>query len=161
MSYKTKEILKGCGLVLLILLVIGALFGFFSTDKVDDDGRVELSLNYEKGALTEYGKYLEAKDSLYTKEAFEVKGLNVHLDFDADVTYKIYFYDEDEQFISCTDNLDTSYKEEIPDNAVYGRIVIYPSFDTGEDKEVGLFKYKYVNQLHVKVFDDQEDSTEE
>ena len=156
-----KEILKNIGLVLLIIAVLGFLFGIFSKQKADDDGRVEVKLSYEIGGLTEYGKYDEADDKLYS-EMFECKGLNVGLDFDANVEFEIYFYDEDEHFVSKIDKTSDSFKGDIPETASFARIVIYPTFEKGDEQKVNLLnKYSFIKQLTVKVYEDQSNDTEE
>ena len=148
---------------LVIVALLAIIFGFTSSgSKVDKDGRVEVDLKYEVGSLNTTGKYAEAEDKLYTKTAFKCKGLTVKLDFDANVEYQIFFYDEDEYYISSTEKLDASYNDEVPENAVYARIVIYPEFgsDVSEPSITIFNKGDYTKQLLVKVYNNQEKDVE-
>ena len=95
---KIGKVVLSC---LVIVALLAIILGFTSSDsKVDKDGRVEVDLSWEVGALNTTGKYLEADDKLYNKTAFKCKGLTVKLDFDANVKYQIFYYNEDEVFIS-------------------------------------------------------------
>ena len=135
--------------VLVVALSAGAVFGLramFSEDK--EDAKKEISLSYSVGSLTDAGKYeVDSESGIYNKEAFECQGLRVTPDFDADVTYEVFFYDEDGYFISKTDALDHVFTGE-PLLAKYARIEITPV----EDEVVSWYEVtKYASQLKVEV----------
>ena len=68
-SRKTKNLLtKIFSIVLAVGTLIGAvaLVNHFVSNKADDNGLVEVNTKFEVGGLTEYGKYLETKESIYT-----------------------------------------------------------------------------------------------
>ena len=160
---KAKKYLVPVLAILVAILVLSGFFGLTSNVKIDDD-YVKVNPTYSVGGLTDYGKFDDVKDSLYTKEVFECKGIEVQLDFDADITYEIYFYDEDENFVSKTEELSSSYKDECPEEAVYARIVIHPTFDE-DDKEPSIsfidrIYNNYKKQLTIKVLADQEPTEE-
>ena len=151
--------LKICVVLLVIVAAFSLIMGFTSNSgKVDKDGRVEVDLSWEVGALNTTGKYLEADDKLYNKTAFKCKGLTVKLDFDANVKYQIFYYNEDEVFISSTEVLDASYTDQEPQGAVYARIVISPVFgsDVAEPSIKIWEKASYTKQLFVKVYNNQD-----
>lgn len=151
-------------IILGVLLIAGIFMGLFGSDsKVDKDGKVEINPSFEVGGLTAYGKYDDVEDRLYTKEAFKCKGLQIKVDFDADIEYEIYFYDEDENFISKTEATDSAYKEDVPETAVYARIVIVPEFDTDDvEPSINLVeKLEYVKQIQIKVDNNQEKTVED
>ena len=154
MRYKTKQNLKFFGLIIILVVTIFAIFGLTNNVKVDED-KVEVKLQYEIGSLTSTGKYKESDKSLYTKELFECQGLKVQIDFDANVEYQIFFYDENENYLISTDRLTESFKEELPQNAHYARLVIYPVFDDNvKDPSISFLNVlfnKYSKQLKVFV----------
>ena len=149
-----KKTLKTILWVVVGILALFLIVGLFNPI-VDEDGRVELNLQYEIGALDEQGKYKSSETTIYS-EMFDCKGLNVELDFDAEVTYKIFYYDADGKFVFVSEELDDDYNvENSVEEAVQARIVIYPVSDD-EDFKLNFFtKIKYANQLTVKVYEDQ------
>lgn len=163
-SYRKKSnVWKVIFTILIIILVIsgiGVLYNHFNNN-VDEEGRVKISLNYKIGGLNAEGKYEETKQSIYTKDAFKCEGLNILYDFDSTITYKVFFYDNSGNYISSTESLEADYKDEIPSDAYYARIVITPIWTEGtddNDKEINIFQiYKYAKQLTVKVIENSSD----
>lgn len=155
MKRKTKDLITKIMSVILVIATIvgiGALVSHFVSNKADEDGRVEVNLSYEIGGLTAYGKYAETKESIYTKEAFKCDGLYIEPEFDATITYQVFFYDGLGNFISSTASLEGYYTDEIPADSSYARIVITPKWDKDEEKKINIFQVnKYAKQLNVKV----------
>lgn len=163
-SYRKKSnVWKVIFTILIIILVISGISVLYNhfNNNVDEEGRVKISLNYKIGGLNAEGKYEETKQSIYTKDAFKCEGLNILYDFDSTITYKVFFYDNSGNYISSTESLEADYKDEIPSDAYYARIVITPIWTEGtddNDKEINIFQiYKYAKQLTVKVIENSSD----
>lgn len=161
-SRKTKNLLtKIFNIVLVVGILIGAvaLINHFVSNKADDNGLVEVNPKFEVGGLTEYGKYLETKESIYTKEAFECQGLNVSMEFDSTISYQLFFYDKYGDFLYSSSELETDFKDTLSKNVSHARIVITPIWEDDVkkvDKEIKWHQvYKYVKQLTIKVADEQ------
>lgn len=165
-SKRTKEIFsKTICVILVIFTVIGlaSLTNYFIST-FDDDDLVTINPSYEIGALTSYGKYLESDGAIYTKDAFKCDGLYIQPEFDSTVKYEVFFYDDLGNFVSSTGNIEGYYRDSIPDDATYARIVITPIWDNDideEDKSINIFQIrKYSKQLTVKVLKDQKSKSE-
>lgn len=156
-TFRKKFNWKSCvALGLGVLLLFGAVAGILSLTGND---RVKVGAGeFSVGGLDpETGKYVARKDAIYTPDAFSAQGLKVALDFEtADVEYQIFFYDENDRFLSATDVLSENYVEPklLP---TYARVVIYPSTldDEGnviEDFKVGYFDVRRIaKSLSVTV----------
>ena len=104
------------------------------------------------------GTYLESVESLYTKDMIECNGLDIVLDFDANVKYQVFYYDEDGAFIEATDTLTVTDNFEVLEEAHFARIMITPDWDTinaDVEEPVCEIKWyqvgKYANQLTITV----------
>lgn len=132
------------------LVMFGAfIFGIFNkSDKTTDDMGL---FDWGIGTVDEGGKVVDSKKSAYTKDLESVNGLEITLDDDATVTYKVAFYDEDKNYISVTEVLDENYDATLtPENAKYFRVVVTPYQVDGEDVKINVFNVnKYVKQLDV------------
>ena len=149
----TKNTFKKIGAVLLAgALGIGAIFGIAKLGEVLDTETKTIYPTYSVGGLkTTDGKYTETTDSIYTKEAFECQGLKITPDFDSNVSYEVFFYDSNEQFISSSGK-QTDFYENVPSFTKYARIQITPL----EDDKVSWYETsKYANQLKVEVNKEQ------
>ena len=160
MKFKTnkskKTILSIVLIVLSCILVFGLVFGLAKT--VGDKDTKTIHPSFSVGSLTADGKFQESENQIYTKKAFECTGLNVALDFDAEITYQIFFYNYDGTFNSATESLSAHYTDGSPLFATHARIVITPN----EDKEIKWYEVSgYANQISIKVdkeqgFDDED-----
>ena len=154
-----KTILNVVLIALSCILVFGLVFGIAKT--VGDKDTKTIHPSFSVGSLTADGKYQESENQIYTKKAFECIGLNVALDFDAEITYQIFFYNYDGSFLVATPSLSEHYKDGAPLLATHARIVITPN----EDEEIKFYEVGgYANQLSIKVdkvqgFDDEEISS--
>lgn len=163
LSRKTKSRLSN---LLTLVLLIGIIFGSIALIKhvindKGDDGYVEIHPSYEIGSLNTAGKYVKADSSVYTKEAFKCDGLQVIPDFDNTIKYQLFFYDEDDNFISSTTMGEEKFLDGVPATAKLARILIVPKWDSNtdvSDKKINIFTmYKYTKQLTIRVVKETEE----
>lgn len=140
--------------ILLVVLCLGIVGGGIAgIVKLTDTGKLDTktlaSTKFSVGGLDSNGKYMNTNASIYTKEAFECQGLEVSLDFDNEIEYQIYFYDQNNDFVHTTGKLSGAFvKDSVPFFAKYARIVVTPKNDDVVSKIEVL---KYAGQLTVKV----------
>ena len=105
---------------------------------------------YIIGTLGEDGKKADGDTSIVTRSAVTVDGLKVDIADDATVTYTIYFYGSEDEFISKTNALSADFNGDIPETAKTAKIVITPTAD--EDGKVDLTEVLgYVGQVTVTI----------
>ena len=106
---------------------------------------------YSIGALDENGEVVKDADaSIVTNKVFTVDGLKVTLDEEATVTYTLYFYDAEGEFLSATEALSEDFDGTIPEDAETAKIVVTPTED--EDGKVSLTEiFGYAAQVTVQV----------
>ena len=144
--------------ILCLGVLVGAGFGIasvFKPDQLDSllDNKTLSPTIYRVGGLDSNGNYMNTDKSIYTKDAFECQGLNCTLNFDNEVTYQIYFYDQNNEFVHTTGKLTGSYNSsDILVYAKYARIVITPKDD---NKVSYLEVIKYAKQLKTTVYREQ------
>lgn len=155
-SRKTKKMLKT---ILSVVIAVGMLFGvatlIIHINNKSKEDLIKIKPSFEVGGLTEYGKYEDTKKSIYTKDSFECLGLQISLEFDSNVQYQVFFYDETDNFISSSDVYEEGSTPSIPSNAKKARLEVTPIWDADveeEDKDLNIFKVrKYAKQLTIKV----------
>ena len=142
--YKKKiSVKKIIGIVLVGALLIGILssFAVFA-----NDSKPVTSLEFSVGGLDEAtGQYVEDKTAIYTKDAIECQGLSIKPEFDSNVTFQIFWYNEDEVYFGCTERTtmpSARFIGDVPYLAKYCRIVIYPSQLDEEGKQIKDFEVK-------------------
>ena len=141
-----KTILSIVLIALSCILVFGLVFGIAKT--VGDKDTKTIHPSFSVGSLTADGKFQESENQIYTKKAFECTGLNVALDFDAEITYQIFFYNYDGTFLESTTSLSEHYKDGAPLFATHARIVITPN----EDEQNKFYEVAgYANQISISV----------
>lgn len=148
--HKTADAVKWFIVFLLLIAIIGAVVTLFI--QVDRNTTVtEIGAEaYKIAALNEDGEEVESDKSIVTRNAFTTDGMTVVFDADAKVTYKLYFYDEDEKLLSATDDLAEDYSGTIPEKAVWAKAVITPTED--EDGKVSLTEvFGYASALTITV----------
>lgn len=136
-------------IVLACVLVVGALAGLitaFAVNKAEEkEGQLSTSA-YSVGGLNEDGTYLDTKESIYTKNLFKSADLKCSLVFDHNISYRVFFYDYNEKFLSSTETLTDSYSD-VPFGSYYCRVVITPD----ADQNVKWYEVKdYAKQLTVE-----------
>jgi hypothetical protein len=142
-------------LIVILALALGGgafLAVFTLTDDLPTQG-----LNwtdYSVGDLDDEGEFVQSDTSICTKEMYPINGLVVDLkDVDtladeADITYKIYYFDADKEFLGAGLELDQdTRRSDNDDGAEYFKIVITP---TDEDAKVTVFNINsYLKQISV------------
>lgn len=154
--FKRKTNLKQVlTIVLVALVVFGAIVGIV---KLVDDDHVVLSTAFAKGNLVS-GLHQDSDKHIYLKDEIAITNLKVERDFDAKVSYKIVFYDENKEYIAETEALTTNWDIKDHgndfvassgqfDGAKYCRIVIEPTAD--EDGKISAFEVlEYAGQLTI------------
>ena len=132
---------------LCLALLGGAVFGVTKLLKNDSDTVEIKNSAFAVGGLDEEGKYVENKQTLYTKEEFECQGLKVNLAFDFTGSYQIFFYDYFGNFLSSSDVLSSDFDDDLPINTRYARIMIIPEIP--EDVETEDFKINFVDKHSI------------
>ena len=150
-KHKTSDMIKWVIVFLLIIGLIGATTALFI--KLDRQTTVtEIGAeSYIIGTLDDEGSKADGDTSIVTRNAVTTDGLKVEIADDADVTYTIYFYGSEDEFISKTDALTEDFDgSAIPENAETAKIVITPTAD--EDGKVDLTEVLgYAGQVTVTV----------
>lgn len=150
-AHKRSDTVKWVVIFLLVIGIIGAVVALFV--QMDRQTTVtELGPEaYKVGAMDAEGNEDDADTSIVTRNAFTTDGLKVELAEDATVTYELFFYDEDDAFISSTGALATDFLGlTTPLNAETAKIVITPTED--EDGKVSLTEvWGYADQLTVTM----------
>ena len=130
--------------VLCGALLIGALGSVVAF--AHNDTKAVNSYEFSVGALSEEnGQYVEDKTAIYTKDAIECQGLSIKPEFDSNVTFQIFWYNEDEVYFGCTERTtmpSARFIGDVPYLAKYCRIVIYPSQLDEEGKQIKDFEVK-------------------
>lgn len=147
---KSKDKIKWI-IVSILLLILGAgLIGV--TIKLNDSIKTKevSSSAYAVGTLSSTtGKYVEGTTSIYTEDFITVDGLTVKVKDDANVTYKLFFYDKEKEFISATESLSSDANStSVVSGAKYFKVMITPN----SDPEVSYFEIsKYAGRITVTV----------
>jgi len=153
-----KKILAGA---LAVVLGVGAIAGVSALigNKADDDGKIVINPKWSIGGLDNQGKYEESDATLYTKDAFECQGLTIKPNFDSNVKYQIFFYDELGEFVESSSLLESSYDSSIPVGATHARLELTPIWDEDvkeKDRVIKWYnKHQWTNNLEIKVNEEQ------
>ncbi len=150
---KTKGIIKKVSLALAGVIAISAIgVGVAKLVEYTKEDLKTISPSFSAGNLGTDGKYVNDESTLYTKEAFQCDGLQIKLDFDNEIEYQIYFYDDLDNFVESTEVLSSAYSDPVHDG--YARIVIMPTND--EDGKIGITeRLTYPDQMTIKVAKEQ------
>lgn len=143
----SKKSTKNNGIFLIVMLVVVAVVLVPMLAKSGDGSSKLNSLSYEIGTLDETGEFVKDTSSIVTKKFIPVNDLEIELEKDAMVTYKVFWFDEDEEFISADSKENTDdYAGTIPETAEFCKIVITPT----NDAEVGSLEIReYAGQVTV------------
>lgn len=167
MKRKTKKMLKGLGVGLLVVgLVAGVATGAKTLIDKSNEEIKTINPRFSVGGLdVETGKYVEREDTLYTKTAFECFGLEISLTFDNDINYQLFFYEDNGDYLSSTEVLDSKFDDSIPLTATHARVMIIPQWsnlEATEDKTIDEQKVinwknksSFVKQMTIKVAKEQ------
>lgn len=135
-KHKAADAVKWVIVFLLVIGLVGAVVALFV---MLDRQTTTTELGAEAftiAALDETGEQIDGDTSIVTRDGFTVDGLKVTLEDDATVTYALYFYDADGEFISKTEAQSSDYNGVVPVNADTAKIVITPVDD--EDGKVTI-----------------------
>lgn len=150
-KHKTADAVKWVVVFLLVIGLIGAVITLFvMLDRQTTVTEIGAEA-YTIAALDDSGEQTDGDTSIVTRNAFTVDGLKVAIADDATVTYALYFYDADGEFVSKTADLSADFDgSAIPENAESAKIVITPTAD--EDGKVDLTEViGYANSLTITV----------
>ena len=156
--FRKGKVKKIVAIVLGLVSVAGAVFGISALAKYAKEEQKTIKPAFSVGGLTEMGLYEETDDTIYTKDAFEAKGLEIKLDFDSNVKYQVFFYDKLDKFISCTEVYTESQDISVPLEA-RARLEVTPIWgpDAPLEKEIKWYETaKYASQLEIRVDKRQE-----
>lgn len=162
-KYKTrKTISQLLSIILVCALGFAAIFGISALSKKLKEDMKVITPTFEVGGINAEGKGDKDMDgSVYTKESFECKGLEVKLDFDSKVTYQVFYYDKLDNYLSASSAYDESTELSVPSEAVYARIVVTPIWDddvASEDRVCHWYDVtKYSSQLEISVLKEQKE----
>ena len=152
--FRKGKVKKVVAIVLGLVSVAGAVFGVSALAKYAKEEQKVIHPTFSVGGLTETGLYEETDDKIYTKDAFEAKGLEIKLDFDSNVTYQVFWYDDLGNFSHCSEEMTTGMRFYAPYNHK-ARIEVTPIFDeTLEEENAKISWYetlKYANQIEIRV----------
>ncbi len=146
MAKKSKD--KSSKVLMIILIaVIGIVALTLIQQQADAKTQTLGVLDFKIGALDEDGEYVKDTGSIVTQKMHSIEDLEISLEKDAMISYRLYFYDEDENFVSADEAVNIAdYNGDIPASAVYFKLVITPT----NDAEVSTLEIpNYVGQLDV------------
>lgn len=149
-KHKASDMVKWVIIFLIAIGLIGAVITLFIL--LDRQTTVtEIGAEaYTIAALDENGEQTDGDTSIVTRSAFTTDGLKVKIEDEATVTYTLYFYGAENEFISKTAALSEDFDGSIPENAETAKIVITPIED--EDGKVELTEVLgYAGQVTVTV----------
>lgn len=97
------------GIVIVVLVIVGVVM---FVKNINDNLPTETVgvLDYAVGGIdTSTGKYAKAEDSFYTKNFLNFEGLDISLKENANLTYKVFYYDSEKEFISASTTFNGDY----------------------------------------------------
>lgn len=149
--HKTADAVKWFIVFVLLLGVIASVVTLFI--QVDRNTTVTQigAEAYKIAALDDSGEETESDKSIVTRDAFTTDGLKIELADDAAVSYELYFYGADGEFVSKTGALTADYDgSTVPETAATVKVVITPTED--EDGKVTLTEvFGYASALTITV----------
>ena len=153
--HKTADAVKWFVTFVLLLGVIASVVTLFI--QVDRNTTVTQigAEAYKIAALDDSGEETESDKSIVTRDAFTTDGLKIELADDAavsyELSYELYFYDADGEFVSKTGALTADYDgSTVPETAATVKVVITPTED--EDGKVTLTEvFGYASALTITV----------
>lgn len=146
---KLKWIITLVSLFLSIATLVAVCVGLGNlNEKTENVSRSD----YKIGTITETGKLADSKQHAYMKDAETIDGLVIDIDEEnATITYKVAFYNEDGEFISMTESMETDFDSaNIPESATSFRVEITPNEVDGEKVDLNIFNLSdYTSQIEI------------
>lgn len=148
-NYKKKNKLMVAGIVFLGVLILSVIVSL-GVRLGGSQTYTKLAYgDYVVGTLNETGEFTKSGGSFVTEEFTSVDGLKITVKEDADLSYRIYFYGEDDAFISSTNSFAVDYNGIIPESAETFKIVITPM----NDDDISLYDImNYSADVEVKFY---------
>ena len=144
--------------IMLVCVTAFGVFGGIAASVTNDTKNISPAV-FSRGGLDDKGEYVATKKTLYTKEAFECKGLRIEPEFESNVSFDVYYYDFSGTFLTVEKNINKLYDVDSP-FAKMCRIVIHPSIPEGvkeKDFEIGLLEvYGIAKSLKITVDKNQD-----
>ena len=149
-KHAAADTIKWIIIFLLMIGVIGAVLTLFvMLDRQTTVTKIGPEA-YTIATLDENGEEIEGNTSIVTRDTFTTDGLKVELADEATVTYELYFYDGEDNFISSTGALSADFNGEVPENAASAKCVITSTAD--EDGKVDLTEVLgYAGQVTISI----------
>ena len=151
MSYsksKKATIISIVAIIVSLTAFLGVVVGLVNMSDTDSVSNTGFSVGTIDATT---GKALDSKLSIYTPDKYTVDGLEIKLVDEPTVTYKVFFYDEEGEFVSASaeqagDFVSTS----VPEGAATFRVLITPNKVDGEAVEITMLnKASYIEQLEI------------
>lgn len=153
-NLKSKKTWKKIvSIVLGVGVAVGSLVGSTALfTKIQKQTHKTISPTFSVGEInTVTGKGEQSNSSIYTKDSFDAKGLKIVLDFDADISYRVFWYNQLGEFEYVSDVMNES-KEFYTPYKCKARIQISPN----SEENVSWYEtLKYSNQMTIQVAKDQ------
>ena len=115
--------------ILIFGLIAGVIVALTKIDGLTTTATLKASA-FSVGTINEDGEYEKDKGFIYTENYIKAQNLTVLINKDADIQYRLFFYKNGEkdtkEFVSASEWLETDFKEGVPEDAIYVRIVIEP-----------------------------------
>ena len=149
-KHKTADAVKWVVVFLLVIGLIGAVITLFvMLDRQTTVTEIGAEA-YTIATLDENGEQAEGDTAIVTRDTFTTDGLKVELADEASVTYQLFFYDGEGNFISATGDLSADFDGAIPENAANAKCEITPTAD--EDGKVDLIEVLgYAGQVTILI----------
>ncbi|MBQ8686112.1 MAG: hypothetical protein IJ514_08075 [Clostridia bacterium] len=147
MKWTTKLLIFLSAVAMIAMTVTLCIFGA-RINKLDKTDELSARNGWEKGLLAADGGEVRGTISIRSKNFVPINGLKVDLRDNAGITYRIFFYDENQVFISATEELVVDYDvSQLPELAEYARFMITPM----NDPEVSRSEIsEYASELTVE-----------
>lgn len=146
---KTSLVVSIVSAVLSVATILGLAIGIGNSQITT----VKANANdFKNGAITETGKIVESNESAVLKEMATVEDMKIEVDEETcTITYKVAFYDEEENFITATEDLSEDFDvANVPENAKFFRVMVTPNEVDGEAVKLNVFnRAKYLKQITV------------
>ena len=115
--------------ILIFVLIAGVIVALTKIDGLTTTATLKASA-FSVGTINEDGEYEKDKGFIYTENYIKAQNIEVLIAEDADIQYRLFYYKDGEkdtkEFVSASDWLTTDFKEAVPSEAAYVRIVIEP-----------------------------------
>ena len=152
---KSKVVITTIALIAILLGAVAGVLVLTRGPKVDE-GYVKVDSKFYVGSLDKDGEYVSSENSIYTKSAFACEeSVKVVVDFDSNVQYQVFFYDDYDKFVSSSEITRKGAEFNVPTGATRARVLITPIWDSTVEAADRVVKWnsinKYAKQLTISV----------